>query len=249
MQEGLSNMKTAVANIANTGERILLEKETPLMIARHFCAYRFAKDYVSDKQVLDIGCGEGYGSNYLAQFAAKVTGIDYNSDIIDYAKSKYHKDNLAFCVVEATDLNSLDNRFDIICSFQVIEHIKEADVFLNDIKNLLNNGGIFICSTPNKLDASPHSEVPVNKYHIREYLLEEFRELLKKYFMDLEVIGLKRGASLKFYRRLKKIGLFNFLPKQLNPVKIFYEQIDCDNFIFVKEGIDTALDFIAVCKK
>jgi protein-L-isoaspartate O-methyltransferase len=72
--------------ISNTGERILLDKETPLMIARHFRAYKFAKDYVCNKTVLDIGCGEGYGTYYLGGFAKEVMGIDYDEAIIDYAR-------------------------------------------------------------------------------------------------------------------------------------------------------------------
>lgn len=104
-------------NIPNTGERILLEKETPLMIARHFCAYQFAKDYVHDKRVLDIGCGEGYGSYYLASLAREVVAIDYDRAIIDYAKDKYRRGNLIFNTVDARELGSFSNGFDTICSF------------------------------------------------------------------------------------------------------------------------------------
>ena len=77
--------------IENTGERILLEKETPLMIARHFCAYRFAKSLVSGKEVLDMGCGEGYGSDFMAGYAKSVLGSDYDKTVVDYAKNIYHK--------------------------------------------------------------------------------------------------------------------------------------------------------------
>lgn len=83
-----------MAEIINTGERILLSKETPSMISRHFCVYRFAKDYVIDKTVLDIGCGEGYGSFYLAEFARQAMGMDYDRAIIDYARTRYRKRNL-----------------------------------------------------------------------------------------------------------------------------------------------------------
>ena len=235
--------------IINSGERILLDKETPLMIARHFCAYKFAKDYVSNKSVLDIGCGEGYGANYLARFAKEVVGLDYDEAIINYARNKYPKTNLRFCKIEVNGLNSMDNKFDIICSFQVIEHIRDTEAFLRNINHLLKDNGIFICSTPNKKDASPRSNVPLNKFHIKEYLWGEFKELLELVFKEVDILGLKRGRGLSFYRRLKKIGLFNFLPIRMNPVKRFYGRIDCDNFIIIKDNIDSALDFIAVCKK
>ncbi|MDP3732507.1 MAG: class I SAM-dependent methyltransferase, partial [Candidatus Omnitrophota bacterium] len=171
-----------MTGIANTGERILLEKETPLMIARHFCAYRFAKDYVFNKEVLDIGCGEGYGSNFLAGFANKVVGMDYDKEIVSYAKNKYQKDNLGFYAMDAKDLSSFRNKFDIVCSFQVIEHIPDIKAFSENIKNLLSTKGIFICSTPNRLDASPNGDTPLNRFHIKEYLINEFKELLGTYF-------------------------------------------------------------------
>ena len=235
-------------NIANTGERILLEKETPLMIARHFCAYKFAGNYITDKNVLDIGCGEGYGSYYLANLANQVTGVDYDQAIIDYATEKYRKNNLNFCVMDAKDLGSLNDKFDAICAFQFIEHLQNTEALLGNIKNLLKNGGIFICSTPNKKDASPGSDLPLNKFHVREYLLDEFRELFLMYFTHVIIFSLKRGRKLDLYRGLKKSGLCVFLPAAINPVKRFYSRITCDNFVIVKDNLDTALDFIVVCK-
>lgn len=238
-----------MTEIADTGERILLEKESAMMIARHFCAYRFYAKYVAGRNVLDIGCGEGYGSNYLAEFARRVTAIDYDKQIIDYAGSKYNKDNLTFLTLDVREISSLKNKFDVICSFQVIEHINNADTFLEEINNLLAEGGIFICSTPNRLDASPGSQTPLNKFHIREYLWGEFKELLERHFKEVGISGLKRGSRLNFYRRLKKIGIFNFLPKGVNPVRRFYDRIDCHDFSITTDNLTEALDFIAVCRK
>lgn len=235
--------------ITNSGERILLDKETPLMIARHFSAYQFAKDYVHNKRVLDIGCGEGYGTYYLSGFSKEVMGIDYDGAIIDYAREKYQKENLKFCKMDVKNLNSLNDKFDTICSFQLIEHIQDTKTYLENISNLLKVSGIYICSTPNRKDASPGRDVPFNKFHIKEYLYDEFEELLETVFKKSDIFGLKRGKKLNFYRRLKKIGLFNFLPTRISPVKRFYDQIDCGNFIITKDKLDTALDFIAVCKK
>jgi len=238
-----------VIEIDNSGERILLEKETPLMIARHFSAYQFAKEYIQDKEVLDIGCGEGYGSYFLAGYAKSVMALDYDKSIIAYASDKYKKDNLLFYALDAKDLRSVIKQFDAICSFQVIEHMPEPQIFLENIKGLLKNNGVFICSTPNKLDASPKSDIPLNKFHIKEYLFDEFKELLQRYFASLELFGLKRGMALRFYRRLKKIGLFNYFPGFINPVDRFYIRVDCSNFVIVESNIQSALDFIAVGKK
>lgn len=235
--------------IDNTGERILLEKETPLMIARHFCAYKYAKDFVSGKEVLDIGCGEGYGSDFLAVYARSVLGIDYDKAVIDYAKSKYHKPELRFSILDIKNLSSLNRKFDIICSFQNIEHIQDTGKLLKDISGLLNDDGMFICSTCNIRDASPGSKEPFNKFHVKEYLISEFKELLEGYFNRVEISGLKRSIALKFNRRLKKIGLFNFLPAKLDPIKRFFAKANCSYFIWTRGDLDNCLDFIAVCSK
>lgn len=238
-----------MTTIANTGERIILEKETPLMIARHFSAYRFAAGHVHNKVVLDIGCGEGYGSYHLANSAREVLGIDYDKTAIEYAENRYQRKNLRFTAMDVKDIDLLRNKYDVICSFQVIEHISDAGIFLGKVKNLLNEGGVFICSTPNKQDASPNSSTPLNKFHVREYLYEEFEELLGPYFRDVEIVGLKRDLKINFFRRLKKIGVFNFLPQGMNPVNRFYSNISCDNFVITKNKVGNALDFIAKCAK
>lgn len=235
--------------IDNTGERILLEKETPLMIARHFCAYKYAKDYVSGKEVLDIGCGEGYGSNFLAGFSKSVLGIDYNAAIIDYAKNKYLRPGLGYAVLDIKNLSSLNRKFDVICSFQNIEHIRDTDKLLRDIAALLKDGGVFICSTCNIKDASPGSDVPFNKFHVKEYLISDFKELLESRFDKVEISGLRRTTALKFNRRLKKIGLFNFLPCGLDPVKRYFAKANCSYFFWTKKDLNKSLDFIAVCSK
>jgi 2-polyprenyl-3-methyl-5-hydroxy-6-metoxy-1,4-benzoquinol methylase len=235
--------------IENTGERILLDKETPLMIARHLSAYKFARDYVSGSSVLDIGCGEGYGSSYLAGYAGKVKGLDYSKQAIDYAGRKYQKNNLQFSVMDVKNLSSLSQKFSAICSFQFIEHLSDANEFLGDVSSLLEPGGVFICSTPNKIDASKGQDTPLNKFHLKEYFYSEFRELLEKYFRIVEIFGLRRSKKLNLYRRIKKAGIFNCLPEGLNPVKKFYNRMDCNNFVVSKDNPDTALDFIALCGK
>ncbi|MBU0548424.1 MAG: class I SAM-dependent methyltransferase [Candidatus Omnitrophica bacterium] len=238
-----------MVEIENTGERILLEKETPLMIARHFCAYKFARVYSSGKEVLDIGCGEGYGSGFLAEVAKGVLGIDYDAAIIDYAKDKYHKENLKFSCLNVDNLGSLTRKFDLICSFQNIEHIRDAHKLLKNITNLLKEGGIFICSTCNIKDASPGRESPFNKFHVKEYLASEFKELLQGHFKKVEIFGLRRGMALRFNRRLKKIGLFKFLPDKLDPVKKFFVKANCSYFSWTRKDLDNCLDFIAVCNE
>ena len=235
--------------IENTGERILPEKETPLFIARHFCAYKFAGGYCAGKKVLDIGTGEGYGAHYLSKISREVIGLDYDAQAVSFAKEKYKAENLQFCQLNIKNLKSIGKLFEVVCCFQVIEHIEDADNFLEQIREILTDSGVFICSTPNKLDASPNSDTPLNKFHVLEYEPEEFTGLLGKYFGKVDIYGLKRGKRLIFYRRLKKIGVFNFLPINFDPVKRYYNRINCDEFAITKKDLSSSLDFIAVCRK
>jgi glycosyltransferase involved in cell wall biosynthesis len=243
-------LRKTVLDRVDTGERIILQRESPLMIARHLSAYQFSKDYAQNKSILDAGCGEGYGSFYLADYARRVLGVDYDQDVITFANDKYKKANLRFSVSDITkEINLPNEKFDLIVSFQVVEHIANTDIYFKNIKKLLKDDGIFICSTPNRLDASPGSVKPFNKFHINEYLFTDFTALLSNYFSVLKPFGLKRGGVLKFYRRLKRIGIFRFLPQHFNPVNNFYKNICPKHFTINSRNIEDALDFIIVCKK
>ncbi|MCX5715736.1 MAG: hypothetical protein NTV07_02530, partial [Candidatus Omnitrophica bacterium] len=77
----------------------------------------------------------------------------------------------------------------------------------------------------------------------------EFKALLGDYFKIEAMYGLKRGRVLNAFRRLKKIGIFNFLSARIDPVKRFYKNIDCRHFVMTTDNRGGALDFFAVCKK
>ena len=227
-----------MTEITNTGERILLAKETPLMIARHLRAYQYALDYCSGKFVLDIGSGDGYGSHYLSGVAKSVTGLDYSAEAVQYARSKYPKANLNYHQLDVKNLHTISDKFEVICCFQVIEHLADTESFLKNIRALLTANGIFIVSTCNIKDSSPGQSTPANKFHVKEYTFQEFKDLLEKYFESVRIVGLKRTARLNFFCRLKKIGLL----KQL------YINAGPESFKIAPDNLEDSLDFIAVCK-
>jgi len=227
-----------MTEISNTGERILLEKETPLMIARHLRAYQYALDYCSGKFVLDIGSGDGYGSHYLSGVAKSVTGLDYSAEAVQYARSKYPKANLTYRQLDVKDLHTISDKFEAICCFQVIEHLADTGAFLKNIRALLTANGVFIVSTCNIKDSSPGQTLPANKFHVKEYTYQEFEDLLKKYFGSVSMVGVKRSFRLRALRRLKKIGIL----KQL------YINAGPESFKIARDNLEDSLDFIAVCK-
>jgi 2-polyprenyl-3-methyl-5-hydroxy-6-metoxy-1,4-benzoquinol methylase len=138
---------------------------------------------LENKRVLDIACGEGYGSALIAENKAfRVIGVDIDSEAIAHASSTYRADNLEYLQGSCTSLPVPTGSIDIVTSFETIEHIpKEEHVaFLHEVKNVLWPDGLLIISSPNK---HVHEALrPPNPYHISEMELDEFHSLLAGQF-------------------------------------------------------------------
>ncbi|MGV8026740.1 MAG: methyltransferase domain-containing protein [Anaerolineaceae bacterium] len=174
-----------------TGERFVPQLEIPEISYEHWNRYLFARQFVKDKIVLDVACGEGYGSYLLASTAQKVIGVDISQETVDFAKGKYIHENLEFLLGSAAQLPLHKNNFlDVIVSYETIEHISEKDQisFLGEVKRTLKKDGIFIVSTPNK---KLYSDVPNynNEFHIKEFYFEDFKNLLESYFKHVDLLG------------------------------------------------------------
>lgn len=161
---------------------------------RHLSAYvLLAKPFVSNKSLLEIGCGTGYGAALLSETAKNMTAIDLSKSLIEECKIKYNKDNLAYMVADGLKLPFKDNSFDVVFTFQVIEHI-EPDVvlsFIKEVERVLKNNGVFLTSTPNRRLRLLPFQTPWNKEHKKEYNRREFGNLLRKVFKQVEVYGLR----------------------------------------------------------
>jgi len=198
-----------------TGERIILNLSTPKNIIEHHLArYEFAKKYVKNKVILDIACGTGYGSFILSNSGAKkVIGGDISKEAVAYSKENYKRKNLLFKKMSCENIKVKDNSIDVVVSFETIEHIKNYRKFLAEISRVLKKGGIFICSSPNKKITSPYTKKPSNKYHIKEFYIDELKKEIINFFFLKKVYGqLFLKDNLKF--KIKKfIGTFipNFL--------------------------------------
>ncbi len=156
-----------MTQIENTGERILLEKETPMMIARHLSAYKFSGDYISGCSVLDVACGEGYGSAYLADFAKSVKAIDYSREAVDYANSKYKKDNLQFAVMDVRNLfRSLSEKFSAIWKDLKPGTVLNAEIGIYMTKPYIKECTIESVGTGNPL---PEPEKPSESHPSEKY--------------------------------------------------------------------------------
>jgi len=158
------------------------------VMQEHIDRYTFALGYVKGKRVLDAACGTGYGARLLAQVADRVTGIDISLTAINHARKKYPAVALDFIEGDVIALPFQDSSFDVVVSFETVEHIKEYQKFIKECRRVLVPGGILICSTPNALVSSPGGNVK-NPYHVIEFNPVQFTDLLLGEFALVEMYG------------------------------------------------------------
>jgi 2-polyprenyl-3-methyl-5-hydroxy-6-metoxy-1,4-benzoquinol methylase len=147
----------------------------------HLHRYALAKEFAQGKWVLDIACGEGYGSQILAETAEMVNGVDIDDSIIAKARSKYKRKNIVFTTGSVEKIPFDPGSFDMVVSFETLEHTTAHEAMLEEIKRVLKPGGILLISTPDKMN---YSDKPgyANPFHKKELYEVEFKTLLKKYF-------------------------------------------------------------------
>ncbi len=178
-----------MSKLEYTGERFVPEYKTnSIMALEHYHRYMFVMPYCQNKNVLDIACGAGYGSELMSRRAEKVLGADIDPKAIEYCSFHYTKDNLKFEVKSVDKIDYPQKTFDIITCFETIEHISEQQqkdaVAL--FGNVLKDDGILFISTPSL--ASP-LHIKDNKYHIHELSQNEFYNLLSLHFKYVNIIG------------------------------------------------------------
>ena len=147
--------------------------------------------------MLDIACGEGYGSALLAGVAARVIGVDIAPDAIAHARRCYQHPNLQFTVGDCVAIPLPDQSVDVVVSFETIEHHGQHDAMLREMKRVLSPGGTLIISSP---DRHEYSDVPgyQNPFHVRELYRNEFEDLLGAYFRHVSLAGqrIKAGSLI-----------------------------------------------------
>lgn len=213
------NKGNNIIELEFTGGRVVLGKTPYVTHQEHINRYVFASRFIKNKIVLDVASGTGYGSDYLIKKGAKkVIGLDISNDAINYGKNAYEKQNLSVMQGNATNLPFHDESFDIIVSFETIEHLKEYRKFLIECRRVLKNEGLFICSTPNKRVSPPSTKKPLNPFHVKEFYPEEFYELLNEYFANIGLYGQCDINLIK--RRIVELGgeILSIIPNE-NAVK------------------------------
>ena len=202
--------------------------------------YIFASNFVKDKVVLDVACGVGFGTSYLARKSAQIIGGDISKQAIEYASMHYKTNtgNINFHILDALNLPFSDESFDAVVSIETIEHIKEYKRFISECSRVIKGGGVFICSTPNRKITSPLSIRAPYKFHVHEFYEEEFRKALREQFSSVALYGqcYKSGRQIKsIFRNIGRV-ILSFLPKS-NTVAAFVQTRLLGDYI-VKSGLE-----------
>lgn len=170
-----------------TGERFIPTEQGQIRL-EHYHRYAVVLDAVKQKTVLDVACGEGYGSSLMADVAHTVVGVDISEEAVRHASSHYNKPNLKFFQGNATNLAFPDDSFDVVVSFETIEHLAEQEQMLAEIRRVLRPNGILIISSPNRTIYSEESGQH-NQFHVKELDFQEFDELLRSQFPVVQYFG------------------------------------------------------------
>lgn len=245
----------AEAELELTGERTLpgISQEN-YWFTRHLVTYQFAQSISQGKRVIDLGCGEGYGSSLLAETADEVVGVDIDPKVIEHARNTYPKENLSFAVMNIYEARDDLGKFDLAVCFQVVEHLWDDSFCIEELKKLLESPSKVIISTPNRLTISPGENSPINPFHYREYSPPEFAEFIGKHFDEFEMFGLYHAGWLKLNEAVPLVDFINFYSMSaLNPRywahRLLTPRIKTSNFR-IRKGADlNCLDMISVCEK
>lgn len=235
-------------------ERIIPKETFGGPLASHLKRYEFAKQFCAGKLVLDIACGVGYGSACLAETAKEVVGGDISEEAILYAKEHYQKENIRFKVMNAGHLEFPDKYFEVVCTFETLEHLENQEKYIAEAKRVLTDEGVFIVSTPY---AKRTIYKPKNPYHKIEFSREDFQSLLERYFSKVEIFGQRRLQST-IHHYLQKIDVFHlrvflssFARRRICHITATrsWDEAGLEDFVIGREKIGKAQELIGVCRK
>jgi 2-polyprenyl-3-methyl-5-hydroxy-6-metoxy-1,4-benzoquinol methylase len=187
--------------LKDTGERIIPELMKPMnrMLLEHMARYYFATPYMRGR-VLDIACGSGYGTHMIAKTCKddvqEVIGVDIDADAIDYASKTYYHPLSAFRLEDALDPELPDKLglFDVIVSFETIEHVSDDVRFMLNLERMLRPGGTLVVSTPFGQGRGKPTSQP---FHMHQLTQEEFARLFER-FSEVELY-VQRGVTFEPY--------------------------------------------------
>lgn len=171
-----------------TGERVVPGLVDVNLWNEHISRYAFASRLAAGNRALDMGCGTGYGAALLSREASQVAGIDIASDAIRYARETFSGPRLSWMQASCTALPFRSASFDLVVSFEVIEHLTEWPRMIEEARRLLRDEGRFVVSTPNKsFYLESRAESGPNPFHHHEFEFDEFQSVLREQFAQVDI--------------------------------------------------------------
>jgi 2-polyprenyl-3-methyl-5-hydroxy-6-metoxy-1,4-benzoquinol methylase len=247
------NQPPGVPPLELTGERTLPDVPAEnYWYRRHLAVYEWIARRVAGGVVLDMACGEGYGSSVLASTAASVVGVDGNPEAHEHARLRYTQPGLSF-EWGAVETYGEPGSFDAVVFLQTIEHVVDPRAVLEHFSRILRPGGVAYVSTPNVLTlAPPGAAKSDNPWHLREYRAEEFASLCAGVFGEVEMLGLFHARKLRAHEIALRLG-WDRVHKRVRVTERFYgwftPAISATDFALRPDRLDRALDFLAVCRR
>ncbi|WP_449085734.1 methyltransferase domain-containing protein [Rhizobium sp. A37_96] len=186
-------------------ERLLhtdMLRETGRRSDAHCIRYHRAAEYIRPgDRVLDVACGQGYGSHilYSSSKARSVIGIDLSDFSIDYANAHYGRSNtVRFEVGDAQALSQIpDNSIDFITAFETIEHVPDPDAYLTQLKRVLKpSGRLMVCAPNNWVDETGKDP---NPYHLHVYTWERLIDECGAYFLLEKGFFQTAGGGMRYH--------------------------------------------------
>lgn len=233
-------------------ERIVPDETESGIVAAHLKRYDFALPLCAGKEVLDAACGVGYGSAFLAATAARVVGVDVDEESVGYARRRYGGPSVEFHVMDAEALAFPDASFDVVCSFETIEHVRAPARAVAEAARVLRPGGVLVVSTPH---VAVTTGTPANPHHQAEFSRPDFDALLRTCFPEVEMYGQRRlqTPAHRLAQRLDVLGLRRRLAFLRRGARLLgtaaTENMTLDDIVIARDGIERATELVAVCRR
>jgi SAM-dependent methyltransferase len=237
--------------LVNHPERIVPERTERGIVAIHLKRYEFVRPLCANKEVLDAGCGVGYGTAHLAAVARRVVGVDIAADAIAYAREHYVAPNAEFVEADVLELPFEDGSFDVVCSFETIEHVRDAAALVAELRRVLRRQGTCVLSTP-RVERTTHT--PANPFHVLELSPDDFSALLRERFDDVELYGQRRLQTSR-HRALQRLDVAG-LRKRLTFLRPASRLLGTppmadatlDDIAIDRNAVGDASEIVAVCR-